>query len=90
LPPSRLKHLLKAILDVDVAEIVRKTIANIAVRRAGEAVRNTEIWEEYMEEEGALIILPRGIIEIGKKRNMAEEELAEEPEEVLPLGSSED
>lgn len=63
---KRLKHLLKAVVGVDVAGIALRTLAAMAVQRATEAMRNSEEWEEYMESDGALIILPKTLIRVGR------------------------
>ncbi len=69
---ERLKHLLKSVIGVDVAGIALRTLAATAVQRATEAMRNSAEWEDYMDSEGALILLPRALRHVG--RGAADEE----------------
>ncbi len=68
-------------LDVDVELMEGRGLAVLAVLRAGQVMDNTVEWEEYMAQEGALIILPKAILNVGRVEPEAEIKEAEEGEE---------
>jgi hypothetical protein len=57
---KRTKYLLKSVLRVDVDLIM-------SVHLAEKVDSNTKEWGEYMKKPGGLLILPRCIMNLGKK-----------------------
>lgn len=64
---ERTKYLLRAVLGVDVDEIVGRVVASLSIERAIQAKDNSEEWRNYMKKKGGMIILPRNVVRIGKK-----------------------
>jgi len=64
---ERMKYLLRAVLGVDVDEIVGRVVASLSIERAIQAKDNSEEWRNYMKKEGGIIFLPRSVVSIGKK-----------------------
>ncbi len=78
-----MRYLLREVLGDDVEDVEARAQALLAVLRASQVVDNTEEWEEYMSQDGALIILPKAILDIGKANGEATVEVPEELEEDL-------
>jgi len=64
---ERMKYLFKAVLGVDVDQVVRNVVATIAVERARQVRKHSEEWQAYMEKEGGLILLPHNIVSVGRR-----------------------
>lgn len=62
---------------MDVESMEGRGLAVLAVLRAGQVMDNTVEWEDYMAQEGALIILPKAILNVGKVEPEAEIKEAE-------------
>ena len=64
---ERLRYLFKAVLGVDVDEIARSVVAEVAVQRAREVRSHSREWEQYMGDEGGVVFLPRNVMRLGKR-----------------------
>ncbi|MBI4416701.1 MAG: hypothetical protein HY557_06940 [Euryarchaeota archaeon] len=64
---ERLKYLFREVLGVDVDAIVRQVTASLAIDRAKQVREHTEAWKQYMEEKGGLVILPKNVVDLGKR-----------------------
>ncbi len=64
---ERLKYLFREVLGVDVDAIVRQVTASLAIDRAKQVREHTEAWKKYMEEKGGLVILPKNVVDLGKR-----------------------
>jgi hypothetical protein len=65
----RRKELLRRVLDVDVDEISRKVVMQhhfrTAVETASSVNVNSRIWRKYSQNKGGIILLLRGVRELG-------------------------
>jgi hypothetical protein len=65
----RRKELLKKVLNVDVDEISRKVVMQhhfrVAVETASSVNVNSRIWRKYSQNKGGIILLLRGVRELG-------------------------
>ena len=64
---SRLRYLFREVLGVDVDAIVRQVTASLAVERARQVREHNEAWKRYMEEKGGIVILPKNVVDLGKR-----------------------
>ena len=65
---ERLKYLMREVLGVDVDAVVGRIMADLSIKQAKRAAEYTKEWKRYMRKEGGLLVMPRTVIDVGRKR----------------------
>ncbi len=65
---ERLKYLMREVLGVDVDAVVGRIMADLSIKQAKRAAEYTKEWKRYMKREGGLLVMPRTVIDVGRKR----------------------
>jgi hypothetical protein len=68
---ERLKYLMREVLGVDVDAVVGRIMADLSIRQARRAAEYTNEWKRYMKKEGGLVVMPKNVTEVGRKRRRA-------------------
>jgi hypothetical protein len=65
---ERLKYLMREVLGVDVDAVVGRIMADLSIKQARRIAEYTKEWKRYMRKEGGLVVMPRNVTEVGRKR----------------------
>jgi len=65
---ERLKYLMREVLGVDVDAVVGRIMADLSIKQAKRAAEYTKEWKRYMRKEGGLLVMPKTVIDVGRKR----------------------
>ena len=65
---ERLKYLMREVLGVDVDAVVGRIMADLSIRQAKRAAEYSKEWKSYMKREGGLVVMPRNVTEVGRRK----------------------
>ncbi len=65
---ERLKYLMREVLGVDVDAVVGRIMADLSIKQAKKAAEYTKEWKRYMKKEGGIVVMPKTVMEVGRKR----------------------
>jgi len=65
---ERLKYLMREVLGVDVDQVVGRIMADLSIRHAKRVTEYTREWRRYMRKKGGLVVIPKNVAEVGRKR----------------------
>ena len=65
---ERLKYLMREVLGVDIDAVVGRIMADLSIRQARKTTEFTKEWKKYMKKEGGLVVMPRNVTEVGRRR----------------------
>ena len=65
---ERLKYLMREVLGVDVDAVVGRIMADLSIKQAKRTAEYTKEWKRYMKREGGLVVIPKNVAEVGRKR----------------------
>lgn len=68
---ERLKYLMREVLGVDVDAVVGRIMADLSIKQARKTAEYTKEWKKYMKKEGGIVVIPRNLTEVGRKRKRA-------------------
>jgi len=68
---ERLKYLMREVLGVDVDAVVGRIMADLSIKQARKTAEYTKEWKKYMKKEGGIVVIPRNLTEVGRKRRRA-------------------
>ena len=68
---ERLKYLMREVLGVDVDAVVGRIMADLSIKQARRTAEYTKEWKKYMKKEGGIVVIPKNLTEVGRKRKRA-------------------
>jgi len=68
---ERLKYLMREVLGVDVDAVVGRIMADLSIKQARRTAEYTKEWKKYMKKEGGIVVIPKNLTEVGRKRRRA-------------------
>ena len=68
---ERLKYLMREVLGVDVDAVVGRIMADLSIKQEKRAAEYSKEWRNYMKKQGGLVVIPKNVTELGRKRKRA-------------------